>query len=42
MTYEELYEKMCRACPYAKKCHEECEECEQFTTILEKENPKHD
>ena len=25
-----LYTEMCRACPNARKCHEECETCEEF------------
>lgn len=25
-----IYEKMCKSCPYAKKCHEECEYCDEF------------
>jgi hypothetical protein len=25
-----LYKRMCRSCPNARKCHEECETCEEY------------
>lgn len=30
------YEKMCFACPNAKKCHEECEFCDDFENEVER------
>lgn len=30
------YEKMCFACPNAKKCHEECENCDDFENEVER------
>ena len=33
--YSELYSKMCTNCQYAKKCHEECEECDDFLGAYE-------
>lgn len=32
--YERLYEQMCKNCPNAKKCHEECVECDDFLKKL--------
>ena len=50
MSFEELdienkvreivYKKMCSCCPYAKQCHDECEECDEFNEELEKELEK--
>lgn len=31
---EELYEKMCKTCPRAVQCHEECVECDEFLERL--------
>ena len=31
LSIEEIvYDKMCMYCPNAKKCHEECESCDEF------------
>ena len=31
IDYEQwLYSSMCSTCPYAKKCHEECDCCEEY------------
>ena len=41
--YYELYKIMCASCPNAKKCHEECVECDEYQDELErleKENNK--
>lgn len=27
---ELLYDKLCHNCPRAKKCHDECEHCDDF------------
>ena len=32
----ELYWHMCRECPNARKCHEECETCDEYEEELEK------
>ena len=32
-----VYKKMCLDCMYAKKCHEECETCEEFDEMVEME-----
>lgn len=37
---QDLYCEMCRCCPRAKKCHEECENCEEYETELEKQLKK--
>ena len=29
--------EMCRACPNSCKCHEECENCEEFEEELDKQ-----
>lgn len=34
--YEKLYWQMCRSCPNAWKCHEQCEECDDFQEELER------
>lgn len=31
-----VYDKMCFACPNAKKCHEECEFCDDFENEVER------
>ena len=36
-----LYNEMCSTCRSAKKCHEECETCEEYEEELEKELNKH-
>ena len=38
-TYDiemKLYQQMCSNCPYAKECHENCENCEEFERELER------
>ena len=30
-----LYKMMCSDCPNAKKCHEECDTCEEYDEELE-------
>lgn len=30
----QLYRLMCGSCPNAKKCHEECETCEEYDDEL--------
>ena len=32
----ELYKEMCNCCFNAKKCHEECENCEEYENELER------
>ena len=32
---DKLYSLMCWNCPNAKKCHDECETCEEFDKELE-------
>ena len=32
----QLYSEMCANCPYAKKCHEDCENCDDFEEELER------
>lgn len=32
---QEVYDIMCFACPYAKKCHDECTECDEFLEAVE-------
>ena len=34
-TRELVYNIMCTGCPDAKKCHEECTECDEFTNTVE-------
>lgn len=36
-----LYMEMCRACPNSRKCHEECENCEDYDNELEKRRNNH-
>lgn len=31
-----VYEKMCFACPNARKCHENCEFCDDFENEVER------
>lgn len=39
MTIEEIiYARMCKSCPNAKKCHEECETCEEYEEEVENAN----
>lgn len=38
---QELYERFCVGCPSAKKCHETCENCEEFEEELQKIKEKH-
>lgn len=33
---QKLYAKMCSNCPSAKKCHEQCENCEEYENELKK------
>ena len=35
MNYDELYEIMCANCPNAKKCHDDCTECDAFIERIE-------
>lgn len=37
---QDLYCETCRCCPRAKQCHEECENCEEYETELEKQLKK--
>jgi hypothetical protein len=32
---QEVYDRMCINCPDAKKCHDECTECDEFTAVVE-------
>lgn len=32
----ELYNKMCKNCPYARNCHESCTTCDEFERELER------
>lgn len=32
----QLYKAMCSSCPNARKCHEECEPCDEFQDELER------
>lgn len=34
--FELLYEQLCQSCPNAKKCHDECENCDEFNERLMK------
>ena len=34
--YYELYKRMCASCPNARKCHEECVECDEYQDELER------
>ena len=36
--YQKVYDRLCKYCPFAKKCHDECEECDEFTHALELES----
>ena len=37
LSVEEIvYDKMCMRCPNAKKCHEECESCDEFYEEVER------
>lgn len=36
----EVYKKMCSSCPNAKKCHEECEYCDEFVDEYERQARK--
>ncbi len=36
----ELYQKLCSSCPNSKKCHEDCEYCDDFYANLEYESNK--
>ena len=33
---EELYRRMCRACPNQRMCHDDCEYCDEYLEELEK------
>lgn len=37
MTEEQAYELMCERCPDAKRCHDDCEVCEDFLAATEPE-----
>ena len=39
--HDTLYWEMCRNCPRAKHCHEECEECDEFMDAFDKQCKKH-
>lgn len=34
--YDQLYQIMCRDCPNAHRCHNRCEECDEFQDELER------
>ena len=34
---DNLYWEMCRNCPNAKRCHEDCEECDEYAKELYKQ-----
>ena len=34
--YDKLYEIMCKDCPSAHRCHNLCEECDEFQDELDK------
>lgn len=34
---QKIYDKLCKACPYAKECHEKAEECETYDDELDRE-----
>ena len=34
--YDKLYEIMCKDCPSAHRCHNLCEECDEFQDELNK------
>ncbi|MBR1984466.1 MAG: hypothetical protein IKA31_01880 [Clostridia bacterium] len=34
--YNQLYQVMCKDCPNAWKCHNLCEECDEFQEELER------
>ena len=34
--YEQLYQVMCKDCPGAHRCHNLCEECDEFQDELER------
>lgn len=36
LEYEQLYERLCVGCPSAKRCHESCENCDEFEEELYK------
>ena len=38
MTEEQAYELMCMDCPNAKRCHEECEVCDEFLEATDPDN----
>ena len=38
----ELYYSMCRDCPNAKQCHDNCESCEEYEEELEKLEKEND
>lgn len=37
MTEEQAYELMCSRCPDAKRCHDDCEVCEEFLAATNSE-----
>lgn len=37
MIEDNLHWEMCRCCPNAKKCHEECDNCDDYEDKLEKQ-----
>ena len=39
---EELYRRMCRTCPRALMCHEDCDYCEEYLEEKEKHDTKVD
>ena len=39
--HDTLYWEMCRDCPRAKYCHEECEECDDFVNELYRQYKKY-
>ena len=41
--YDKLYQAMCKDCPSAHRCHNLCEECDEFQEELERlENENED
>ena len=39
MTIEEkIYAMLCRGCPNEKRCHDECDHCDDYYEVLENEN----
>jgi len=35
---DKVYDKMCRCCPNAKECHENCETCDEYEEAVAHEN----